>query len=300
MRTQLKTTVFAATLSVASSIAINSAHAQQHYPIGAEGIKAATLPPPGLYLRDYNLIYFADQINDPNGHAMPMKFDLTAYANSIRPIYITDFKVLGANYGMDLLVPLVYSSINVAGHHDDSFGLGDLFVEPVTLSWHWSHADLSVAYGFWAPTGDYDPARLSTPGSGFWSHMFTLGGTYHTAGTNAWSASVLTRYEIATEQSDTGITPGDTFSLEWGLSKAFRPEIEAGLIGYYQQQVDDASGPGIAGGSQPSRRVFGVGPELSLFCPKLGFFVSARYAREFGAEARPDGNTITVTLTKRF
>ena len=32
-----------------------------HYPAGAEGLKGASLPPPGLYLRDYNIGYYADQ-----------------------------------------------------------------------------------------------------------------------------------------------------------------------------------------------------------------------------------------------
>ena len=30
-----------------------------HYPAGAEGIKGASLPPPGVYFRDYNIGYFA-------------------------------------------------------------------------------------------------------------------------------------------------------------------------------------------------------------------------------------------------
>ena len=31
-----------------------------HYPPGIEGIKGASLPPPGFYLRDYNYAYFAE------------------------------------------------------------------------------------------------------------------------------------------------------------------------------------------------------------------------------------------------
>ena len=39
-----------------------------HYPAGLEGIKAATLPPPGVYLRDYNWFYYSDQYNNATGN----------------------------------------------------------------------------------------------------------------------------------------------------------------------------------------------------------------------------------------
>ena len=38
-----------------------------HYPTGLEGLKAATLPPPGVYLRDYNWFYYADHVNNAAG-----------------------------------------------------------------------------------------------------------------------------------------------------------------------------------------------------------------------------------------
>ena len=42
--------------------------AQAHYVPGVEGLKGASLPPPGFYVRDYNVFYFANQLNDPSGH----------------------------------------------------------------------------------------------------------------------------------------------------------------------------------------------------------------------------------------
>jgi hypothetical protein len=47
-------------------------------------------------------------------------------------------------------------------------------------------------------------------------------------------------------------------------------------------------------------RKFGVGPEISAFWPKLGLFMSVRYAHEFAAVERPEGDLITLTLTKPF
>jgi hypothetical protein len=43
-----------------------------------------------------------------------------------------------------------------------------------------------------------------------------------------------------------------------------------------------------------------VGPEINLFMPQLPMFASLRYVHEFSAKDRPEGNTVTLTLTKRW
>ncbi|MGA3163812.1 MAG: hypothetical protein ABSD77_06420 [Verrucomicrobiota bacterium] len=60
-----------------------------HYPAGAEGIKGASLPPPGVYFRDYNFFYTADNFKDG-----PPQFDIFAYLNAPRVIWMTDWKIL--------------------------------------------------------------------------------------------------------------------------------------------------------------------------------------------------------------
>ncbi|MGC8991365.1 MAG: SphA family protein [Verrucomicrobiia bacterium] len=272
-----------------------------HYPIGVEGIKGGTLPPPGFYIRDYNQFYFADRLNDPQSRAIG-DLDLFAYAQAFRPVWITDLQLAGGHYGMDVLVPLIFTdfSLEVGGGKmsDSSFGLGDLFVEPVTLSWHWQKADFGVGYGFWAPTGHTSLSSPAKPGKGFWSHMFTLGGTWYPDVEKTWSVSILNRYEIHMEHEDIEITPGNTFSLEFGIAKALTQTLELGVAGYYQQQTTEDDGD--APHSKELDRVFGVGPEIVMAFPKCALFASLRYAREFGAEDRPEGNTVTLTLTKKF
>ncbi|MBM3883309.1 MAG: hypothetical protein FJ387_26970 [Verrucomicrobia bacterium] len=270
-----------------------------HYPNGVEGIKGGTLPPPGFYIRDYNLFYFANRLNDANGDKVPIDFDAFVYAQAFRPVWITPKKLLGGYYGMDLLVPLIYTDVEAKGLFQDSeFGLGDLFVEPITLSWHGTHYDAGIGYGFWAPTGESTAGPSASAGKGFWSHMFTAGATLYPTEDKKWSLSLLNRYEIHMENGDTKITPGDTLTMEWGIGRALKPTIEVGVAGYYVRQITDDSGP--AGGAKTNEQVLGVGPEISVACPKCAMFVSLRYVREFLAENRPEGNTITLTLTKKF
>lgn len=272
------------------------------YPIGVEGLKSGTLPPPGFYLRDYNLGYYSDRLHDADGDKVPVDVEVFAYANAIRPIWITDFKILGAHYGCDVLVPFIYKNVKVAGQRDDTFNLGDIFIEPVTLSWHWQRADLGVGYGIWAPTGDVDTGSLTGGTSqGTWTHMITAGATVYLDTEKSWALSALGRYEINHKSDDYDITPGDVLSIEGGLSKAFSPAIEAGVWAYYQGQTttDKAHGATTVA-SREKDQVVGVGPECVWFWQKAALFVSLRYAYEVLAEDRTQGHTATLTLTKKF
>lgn len=278
----------AATLSFSSSIFAQGAH----YPAGVEGIKAGSLPPPGLYLRDYNYFYWSDDLKDG-----PPDFDLFAYVQAPRLIWISDFKILGANYGADVLLPFAFTDLTAGNREDSHFGLGDIHVEPITLSWHLKQADFALGYAFWAPTGDFDEAHPALPGKGFWTHMFTAGATYYFDAEKTWAISALNRYEIAMEHEDLPLTPGDTDTLEWGLSKSVTKSIDLGVVGFYQQQTTEDHGLGT---DRELDYSVAVGPEISLFCSKLALFTSFRYLREVAVNDRPLGNVAVLTVTKRW
>ncbi|MCX6867937.1 MAG: transporter [Verrucomicrobia bacterium] len=265
-----------------------------HYPAGVEGIKGASLPPPGVYFRDYNIGYFADQFE--NG---PPDFDISAYINAPRLIWITPYKILGADYGMDLIIPFGYMNWEYAGGavKDHYFGLGDIQIEPLLLSWHFKQFDLAFGYAVWAPSGDFSPTRPDLLAKGYWSHMLTLGGTWYIDQEKTWAVSLLNRYEFAHEQTQTHTDPGQVYTIEWGISKSLSKTLDIGLIGYYQQQTTKDSGPMA---SNLRDRIVGLGAEINMFCPKMGMFTSIRYAGEFDAVQRPEGQLLAVTLTKPF
>jgi hypothetical protein len=275
-------------------------HAQlpvgSHYPAGAEGINGASLPPPGVYFRDYNFFYTANKVD-----GAPVNLDVFAYVQAPRVIWITQKTIFGANYGMDMIVPFAYKDVSSPFGSGYQFNLADMEVEPLLLSWHLQQFDISAGYAFWAPSGKFDASSalsyLTSPGMGFWSQMFTLGGVWHPDKEKTWSLSLLGRYEICQEQQQTDITPGNMGTLEWGVSKTVTQGVDVGLIGYYQQQITKDSGTGA---STDLSNVVGIGPEVNVFWSKIGLFTSLRYAYEVTAHDRPQGQLITLTLTKRF
>jgi len=271
-----------------------------HYAPGAEGIDCASLPPPGVYFKDYNFFYTADQVNGPTGNKIgAADEDVFLYANLPRIIWITDTTFLGGFVGFDALLPIENEqvSVNTPGgpFYGSTFGIGDLFVES-TLSWHPKQFDFAVGTAVWAPTGNSAAPPTTRVGLGYWTFMQTAGATWHIDQERTWAVSALNRYEFNTEQRDTHITPGQAYTLEWGVSKTLAKVIDVGAVGYYQQQVTANTGAPASS----RNRVAAVGPEVSVAFPKMMLFVSGRYNYEFMAENRAQGHSFTLTLTKRF
>ena len=285
----------------AGIVAAGSLQAQQlpvgsHYPIGAEGLNGADLPPPGFYVRDYNYFYTSDAVD-----GLPANVDTFVYVNAVKLIYLTDFKILGANWGVDSIVPFLYKNFSGDLGSAGQFNIGDIYLAPVLLSWHLKQFDFSAAYGVWAPVGNFDASTmlrdLDSPGDGYWTHMFTAGAVWHPDEAKTWSLSLLNRYEINTEQDHTQITPGNMYSLEWGLGKSVVQGVDVGLVGYWQQEITEDSGSHAA---QALSHVVGIGPEVSVMWEKLGLISTLRYEYEVNAKDRPQGQAVVLTLTKRF
>ena len=279
---------------------IASAGETGHYVNGVEGIKAATLPPPGFYYRMYNVYYDADEITDEDGDELDVGLDIHVYALVNRFVWISDIKMLGADFGADVIIPLVYTDLEIKafGVDDDEFGLGDIAIEPFVLSWHGARYDASFGLAVYVPTGETDEA--AAPGKDFWTGLITLGGTYYFDVEKTWSASILSRYEIHSEKDETDVRPGNDIHFEWGIGKTLANIWDVGLAGYCQWQVTDDTGSDVQGDKGVHDRVFAVGPEVIVFIPPAKSFLSLRSLWEFEAKDRTEGQVIALTLTKAF
>jgi hypothetical protein len=271
------------------------------YPAGVEGIKAGSLPPPGFYIRDYNLFYFADELNDGRGQRVAADFEVRSLALAPRALWVTTKKVLGGDFAVDLVVPFLFTDIksDALGIHDRATGLGDILTD-LGLVWHGDRFDAIAAGGVFAPTGDFDVRRPASPGRGFWTGLLTLGGTCYIGADKQWSCAVLNRFEIHSQNTELKVTPGHHWVSEFSLSRKLGPIVELGVAGYAQYQITDDAGPGVSYDRKAHDRVFGLGPEAIAFVPKWKILVSLRYEREFAAADRPQGNLAVLTLTRRW
>jgi hypothetical protein len=273
-----------------------------HYVNGVEGIKSGSVPPPGLYYRLYNVFYRSNSLTDRSGDHIDNNFDMNVFSNVHRLIWVTDKKILGGDYFVHAVMPIVYTDfeINAAGVKDNDFGLGDIDFSPLSIAWHRDRYDLAVGLDFFAPTGQYDKRNPASPGKDFWTTMFTAGSTYYLNEKKTWSAAILARYETHSNKDHSDIKPGDNFHFEWGIGKAIDETLEIGLAGYSQWQVTDDSGSDVTWSKSIHDQVHAIGPEVNLAIPSESLFLTFRYLWEFHAVDSPEGQLMALTLTKRF
>ena len=294
-------------LCMALILALSVAQAVQgaetgHYPPAAEGIKAATVPPPGLWLKTYFIYYRADRLNDNDGHNTHTDTDIRALVACPRLIWMTDKKFLGADYGMDIAAAVIQADVEIdaAGVDDRHTGVGDILIEPLLLGWHTDRWDVGAAIGWWAPTGRWDEDDPAAPGKDFWTTMLTFGATYYLDEQKTWSASALGRYETHTKKRRTRVRPGDDFHVEWGLAKKLSDSWEVGLVGYNHWQVTDDAGGDVGWNKNHHDRFCAMGPEIVYWNVDSKLAVSLRYEREFAVHDRSQGHHAVLSVLTWF
>ncbi|MBB3139767.1 SphA family protein [Halomonas organivorans] len=275
--------------------------ANGHYVPGVEGLDGPVVPPPGLYYRGYLVHYDIDSLRDGDGDAVPRRNTGEVNALVNRVVWVSDKRFLGADVGMEAIVPVLHTSLdfNVAGIDESDSGVGDVFLSPLVLGWHGERWDAVAAAGYWFASGDFDADRPASPGKGYGSTMLTLGGAWHLDAEKRWTVSALSRYEIHGEQDDTGITPGDSLTLEWGIGHRLTGGLKLGLVGYdaWQLEADDGVAPGLANDKAEQHA---AGAEVGYFWPSLTLGLNGAYYHEYDNRDRPEGDLFRVTLTKRF
>ena len=275
-----------------------------HYTPGVQGIKVGTLPPPGFYYIMHNVYYSADSYYDGDGNKADIDFNVNVFANVHRFLYVWENVIFGANYGVHVLVPTTYTDISIGafGVDDQKYGIGDVVLEPMILSWNKQKFDAVVALAAIAPVGHYDINEAASPGKNFWTTMVSFGGTYYFDANKSWHASLLNRYEIHGEKKDFDVTAGDDFTFEWGIGKTIpKKQIWSyGVSGYAHWQLTEDKGSDVLYDGSVKDKIFAVGPEITCFIPKAKLNLELRSQFEFGAIDRTQGTKFCLSLFKSF
>ena len=285
----------------------NAATSGSHYNYGVEGVLGATAPPPGWHYRMYNLWYNPNELKDNSGNTVPVNFDLNVFASAQRIIHVTNIKILGADYLYDFVIPLVDQDVTINSFSDSqSLTFGDIEIEPFVLAWHRPRWDAVFGLAVIAPTGHFDGNEPASPGLGYWSGRLTLGGTLYLDEKKTWSASVLTRTLINSEQEDTNVTPGSEFVAEYGIGKDIPVNnsliVRPGLAGASYWQISDDSDNDLRAGivADHRKQAHAIGAEINLFYLPMLLQMNLRYLQEYGVENGTEDARIVLTLTKSW
>jgi hypothetical protein len=288
-----------------------TAQQKGQYVPGQFGLNAGTVPAPGFTYENLALNYSASQLNDSKGNPVPGLTGTYAFwVDENIFMYVPKFKFLGGYFAPYVAVNVANGSLvaditgtNLSGTGGGA-GLADTWVQPVNLGWHFPRLDANIGYAFVAPTGRYTAGATNNVGSGYWGNHITDAATYYITKNKGTSANIFTDWESHRQKGGTNVTPGQAFTMEWGIGQALPLDkkmskiVQIGLVGYDQWQVS-ANGGTIGGtigmipaSSVPYYSAHALGTQANFIALSQTLVLFFKYYGEYSAKAHPLGRTI--------
>lgn len=279
-------------LTLPSPMASAQTVATGHYvPLAASGLKSGILPTrPGLIYQNSTLFYHTSSFRDDDGNEIGGADEVNVWANRNGLLWMTGLKVLGADYGAALAVPIANLAPNpvvVEGETlSTGIGIGDISLGPLRLGWHWPDLHVQSGYSIFVPTGRFKLNASDNTGKGFWTHMLHTGVTWMPKGERPWHVSLMTRYEMHSNQKDRDLVPGHTLTLDMGLGKKITDTMDLGLVGYFYRQMTATTGSDAI--NPLKYRSYGIGAEIQYVIAKK-FPAKVRLGHDFEARNLSQG-----------
>jgi len=278
------------------------------YPHGAENWLAGALPPPGNYFINY-LGWYGGELQDGSSDTARLagrSVEVDAWFDALRFVKVTDQTLLGANWAVHAIVPVVYQSLDFGPLGEDSVaGFGDITLSPLILGWHYDEWHFVFGLDFYLKTGRYsdngDPR--DDIGANYNSIEPAFAITY--LGKNGFEASAKLMYNVKAENNDTDYQSGDEFHMDYLLGYHAGPWA-FGVSGYYLKQTTDDEVGGRTVPAQPglwSRgrkgEVVAAGPSVN-YTASNGLMFIGQWHHELEAENRFEGNKAWLKLIAPF
>jgi hypothetical protein len=251
---------------------------------------------PGLLVREALGAFDAPRFADASGATATGQNTLSAFTSATLVAYMPPFKVLGGNWGVEVLVPIVDVHLTTPAGTASATGIGDVTFSalvwqapPLLLAGRpfFQRLDLDVV----APTGEYARSASITVGSNLWSanpyYAFTWLATDRIE--TSWRLHYLwnsTNNAPGPAYEAARVQPGQAVHVNGAASIAVAPEFRVGVAGYFLRQITDsqANGRPVPGSQE---QVAGLGPGFFAQVGALQFVANV-YA-ELAVENRPRG-----------
>lgn len=279
------------------------------YPLGMSAINSGVTPDPGISYVNQFLFYSRDQAKGPKGEVLATgQNSVMMDMNSL--IWVSKWKIHflgGPLFSMSATIPIANNSLtsDINGGIGGGGGLADSYYQPFILGWRKKRADIRAVYGFLAPSGKFSVGASNNVGSGYWTHAFSSGQTFYLDESRTTAISAFQMYEVHTTQEGTQIHPGDTFDLDYSLTRVLPLQrdlnLQLGLVGYEQWQLTNKTGPGITPlQSSAHYRVNALGFASTLMLPARKVTVGVKYFKEFEDRSTFQGYSFQITAGIKF
>ncbi len=263
---------------------------------------------PGWLVQETLSLYRAGSFRDADGGRRPGENRAEIFSAVTHVAWMSRTKLLGAWYGLEVLVPLVRIDLDTDfGPRDTDRGFGDVTVCPAFLQWPEARLGGTSLFQrvnllFKLPTGDYASRSAVNVGT----HLVSFNPYYAATWvpTPRLEASTRLHYLYNFENRDPfdrlgaeRAQPGQAVHANVAVSFEAIEGLRLGLSAYGLKQVSDDRLDGEPL-SRSRERVLGIGPGLKFRWGSWSVFLHAY--REFEAENRPQGNKGVFRLAKTF
>lgn len=263
------------------------------FALGAEGLLAGALPPPGLYLLSYYQNYTASNFVGADGNTLIPDFDIDAKALVPRVVWMTEQKLLGGQVGFYAAQPLVDLRLKIAGQRDHNSGLGDLIFAPM-LGWHQGNHHWAAAVETIFPTGDYDKDNLANMGKNYYTFRPIFAYTYNQP--HGWDISTKISYSFNTENKDTNYQSGEYIAADYSVGYKLNPNWTLAVQGYAFKQTSSDEVNNVEIDFKGQALAYGPGIQYQ----KDGWALEAKYLKETEVENRPKGDATWLKFVWSF
>jgi hypothetical protein len=229
-----------------------------NFPAGASGGMISGLPPvPGIFVMNQVNYSSADALYDANGKKLPILFDLSSRADTVRLLAAYPAEIFGAKVYSQLVFPVVHLETKPFGHRQAADGLANVTVTPAILSWTNGPQHFTVGLDIATSWATYDATKLSV-GNGYSSVVPTIG--YCSDVPNGFAFRVLARLEFNSENDATSYQSGTALIVDGMVGWNFG-DWKLGLVAGYTQQLEDDKLNGVSIGNRLKQ--LALGPSIS-------------------------------------
>jgi hypothetical protein len=294
---------------VCTLIALGSAQGQNRgvYPLGMSATGSGIMPAAGFSYSNSFLFYSRNRSVDAGGEVVAtgsnsVLMDMNGF------VWASAKEVLGgARLAASATLPLANNSLasDASGAISGGGGFADSYYQPLILGWAMQRAEIRAIYGFLAPTGRFEAGSDDNVGSGYWTHVVASGQTFYLTADRRTAVSAFQMYEFHGIQKSTGVRPGQTFNLDYSITRTIPLrddlQLQVGLVGYEQWQTTDKSGPTVTPEQAAAHyRVNALGFTANLGFPAREVGLGLKYFKEFSNRSTFQGHSLQIAASIHF
>jgi hypothetical protein len=281
------------------------------YLLGSKTATAGITPPPGVFFSNDLYMYRGDLGGDrglPTGGRLAVGVDGAAVISIPTVIWVLPEEIAGGHLGLSATIPVGWKNtkadLTVAGPlggtatgsvSDKVVTIGDPVLGAL-LGWESGNFHYQVGTLINVPIGNYQDGEISNIAFHHWGADVNAAVTWldPTVGLDLSAAIGMT---FNAENPATDYRTGNEFHFEWAAVQHFNEQFDAGLVGYYYDQVTGDSGDGAR--SDFKGRVAAIGATIgwNFKVGELPVSTRIKYFHEFAAENRAEGDAVYLSIS---